>query len=79
MSFLKLSTRLINKRIINLVLIQPQKYTLYLNRGNSNWNMVLFAGSGGGGGGSLEERIEVCQETDPVDYNTIYTWVNNVG
>jgi hypothetical protein len=54
----------------------PNKYSIHTLGKYSQGDGLLLFGCGGFNLKSYEERIEVCKENDPVNYQIISDWIN---
>lgn len=72
--FIKLSSTLINKKLIVSVFIKQNKYHIYTVENNINGFMIF----GSGGVDSSPEKIVICEEKNPEDYKIINKWVDSI-
>ncbi len=72
--FLKLTSMIINKKLITSVFIKPNKYHIYTVENNINGFMIF----GSGGANSSPEKIVICEKMDPEDYKTISKWIDSI-
>lgn len=79
MKFIKLSKIIINTSKINKIIIEPNKYNIYLHDGYS-FSHIIIAGSGGGGGGEEKQTImDICSKKNPEDYKIIEKWILEIN
>lgn len=71
MSFIKLSSRLINPAYISSILLRENKYVIKMLH-------VDIQGSSLFGSGSIESTNEIiiCKKEDPQDYGVMNNWIN---
>ena len=74
MSFIKLTSMIINTKYITTILLKPSKYYIYI--ANHNINGFMLLGSGGLNSGKTE--IKVCANKNPVDYKTVSDWIEHM-
>jgi hypothetical protein len=76
--FIKLTSLVINTSYISKIVINPNKYCIYMVKNEINGSHTLFNGSGAGWCSSKShEEIEICDD-DPLNYKIISEWINNV-
>jgi hypothetical protein len=74
--FLKLTNMLINTNDIHKIIINPNKYYIYIMTKKFNGFTWLIGGSGVGFASSHEEQIEVCKTKHSTDYKIVTEWIN---
>jgi hypothetical protein len=67
---------LINTNDIHKIIINPNKYYIYVMTKKFNGFSWLFAGTGTGSISSYEEYIEVCETKHSIDYKIVTEWIN---
>lgn len=72
--FIKFTSTIVNTTHIKKVLIQKDRYCLYLNDQNINgskfgWSGYIL---------SSESKIEICKHTNLTDYTIMNNWVLNL-
>jgi hypothetical protein len=72
MTFIKLSNIIINSTKISTIRISKNKYFIDIVNSNLDGFMILGAGSIT----NIYNNIEVCKETNIVDYNIVENWIN---
>jgi len=77
--FLKLTSMLINTKHIHKILIQPNKYYIYLSSNSSNNGFSGFTlwGTGMISSNNNETYCEVCETKHSIDYKIVSEWINN--
>lgn len=73
--FIKLSSMLINTKHIHKILIQPNKYYIYLSSNNGFSGFTLW-GTGMISSNNSETYCEVCKTKHAIDYQTVSDWIN---
>ena len=72
--FLKLSSKIINIKHINIISIKPNKYNINVMTSDSTGYLI----SGNGSMSSHDVSIEVCAVKKPIDYKTVSDWINKI-
>ena len=72
--FLKLSSKIINIKHINIISIKPNKYNINVMTSDSTGYLI----SGNGSIRSRDILIEVCEVETPIDYKTVSDWINKI-
>ena len=73
-NFIKLNSVIINKLRISKIEIQDNKYCIHLIN-NSIDGFFLFTS---GFINTLNDKIVVCKNKDPMDYNSMTEWINQI-
>ena len=74
MKFIKLTGVIINTNYISKILIQPNKFCIYLT--TNKINGVMFVGSGSVY--SEEEGVNVCAKNNSIDYKIVQEWIDKL-
>ena len=72
--FIRLTSIIINKKLITSVFIKSNKYHIYTVENNINGYMLV----GSGGASSSPEKIVICEKMDREDYKTISNWIDSI-
>ena len=72
-TFLKLTTKIINKNFIHHIAINKDTFIIHLISNHTD-GFVIF---GGGGFNSYNTNIEICKITNLSDYKTVTDWIDN--
>ena len=60
---------MINTLHINHIIINPNKYSIYLMSTNISGGMAYFS--------SNSPAIKICANKDPIDYKILQDWIEN--
>ena len=71
MSFIKLSSRLINPAYISSIILKENMYTIKMLHFDMS-GFTLF----GSGSLSTHSDIHICKKKDPQDYGVMSNWIN---
>jgi len=74
--FIKLTSLVINTSYISKIVINPNKYCIYMVKNEINGSHTLF-NAGAGLCSSKSHEIEI-RDDDPINYNIISEWINNI-
>jgi hypothetical protein len=72
-NFLKFTACILNTKFITRILIEPQKYVVYLD--SSQFEGYTLLGSGSVRTENL--RMDICEVESPKDYKTISNWIES--
>jgi len=76
--FIKLTNFLLNTNDIHKIVIQPNKYYIYIigkKIDGFNWSIGAF---GLGNISSYTSEIEVCETKHSIDYKIVSDWINKI-
>jgi len=72
--FIKLTSMILNTRHINRIIVESNRYYIYIN----NINIDGFMLFGSGFIDSYNQKITICQTNKPEDHKTITDWINKL-
>ena len=72
--FIKLTSKIINIKHINIISILPNKYNIYVRSNDSYGNMFF----GSGHLSSADYKVEICANKTPEDYKTVSKWIDSL-
>jgi hypothetical protein len=76
--FLKLTNIVFNANDIHKIVIEPNKYCIYIVSKQLEGLSVSFGGFGYGNINSITNTFEVCQTKHSTDYKIVSDWINNI-
>ena len=74
--FIKLTNLIINSNYIHSIVINPNKYYIYLMSNKFDGSKWSVAGTGIGSISSYNSEIEVCKTEHSSDYKIISDWID---
>jgi hypothetical protein len=72
--FIKLTSMILNTRHINRIIVEPNRYYIYINNINIDGLMLL----GSGFIDSNNQKIIICQTNKSEDYKIITDWIKTL-
>lgn len=76
--FIKLTNILFNTNNIQKIVINPNKYCIYIVNNSINGFSWSLGGCGIGSISSYIEKIEVCETEHSTDYKTVSNWIKKI-
>lgn len=75
-NFLKLTSMLVNTKYIYKILIQPNKYYIYLSS-NDGFSGFSICGTGFISSNNSQTYCEICKTKHEIDYKIVSDWINS--
>lgn len=72
--FLKLSRLIVNTTKIVTIDIYPTQYTMYISKQQLDGWFFLFSGTIE----SIDNRVEICKNKHPTDYQIVKEWIDQL-
>ena len=76
--FLKFTNMIINTNYIHKIHISPQKYRIQITGNYLSGFSWSIGGFGLGNISSNLEDIEICETTQPINYNIVSEWIRGL-